>query len=88
MEGLTVGRIVHYVLPSGPSKGDHRPAMVTRVWQPGGCIEGICQLQVFTDGSNDGLANVEWRTSVRHHEPPIGSGEPHELNTWHWPERV
>lgn len=71
----TVGRIVHYVLPEGRNAGEHRPAIVTRVWSD------VCvQLQVFTDGENDGLANVEWRTSILNDE----AGAP---NTWHWPER-
>ena len=28
----SVGKIVHFVLDSGPSKGQHRPAMIVRVW--------------------------------------------------------
>ena len=77
MEGLTEGRIVHYVLPEGRSKGQHRPAMVVRVWW-GTAVN----LQVFVDGSNDGYASgMTWRTSV-HYDP---DGAP---DTWHWIERA
>lgn len=85
MEGLTAGRIVHYVLPEGPSKGEHRPAIVVRVWGQYEDAEGVplIQLQVFTDGLNDGFtAGTEWRTSV-HHDP---TGE--QPGTWHWIERA
>jgi hypothetical protein len=56
MEGLTEGRIVHFVMPNG----QHRPAIVVRVWRvtqaEGSALppeNGCSQLQVFTDGSND-----------------------------------
>lgn len=93
--GLAVGRIVHYVLESGRSKGEHRPAIVVRDWkQPNGLI----QLQVFTDGTNDEFrdivttflgqvtghsfsANTIWRTSVHY-------SEEQEPGTWHWPEKA
>lgn len=84
MEGLTEGRIVHYVLPDGRHAGEHRPAIVVKVWPGAGSI----QLQVFTDGgdtpplSNDGLPQVMWKTSVVHNEAEKRPG------TWHWPERV
>lgn len=85
MKGLTEGRIVHYVLPDG----QHRPAIVVRVWDrnPDDPI-GCCQLQVFVDGSNDhhqisanevGHGTV-WRTSVRCDEVGKAPG------TWHWIE--
>ena len=97
IEGLTVGRIVHYVLEDGRCKGDHRPAIVVRDWK---ADNGLCQLQVFTDGSNDGFKDVHifhlknderhefhtvpntvWRTSVHYSETM-------EPGTWHWPERA
>jgi hypothetical protein len=61
MDGLTEGRIVHYVMPNG----EHRPAIVVRVWRvqdykngqvvglPHPPENGCCQLHVFTDGTND-----------------------------------
>ncbi len=82
MDGLTEGRIVHYVLNEGPSKGQHRPAIVVRVWRyaDGKPPEnGCCQLQVFTDGENDKLPSVMWKTSV-----VCGEGE----GNWHWPEKA
>jgi hypothetical protein len=86
MEGLTEGRIVHYVLESGRSKGEHRPAIVVRDWKQ---ENGLVQLQVFTDGTNDLIAdfdgavgkNVVWRTSVHYSEAK-------EPGTWHWIEKA
>jgi hypothetical protein len=85
----SVGRIVHYVLPLHsslrPDKiGDHRPAMVVRVWgevDPDTTI----QLSVFLDGKNDMegyTGQNHWATSVRHDEVNKEPG------TWHWPEFV
>lgn len=91
--GLAVGRIVHYVLENGRSKGEHRPAIVVR---DGMQENGLVQLQVFTDGRNDGLGdnmtvghegtvevvqNTIWRTSIHYSEAK-------EPGTWHWPEKV
>jgi hypothetical protein len=88
MQGLTEGRIVHYVL----SNGQHRPAIVVRNWSdpalPGS--DGRVNLTVFADGSNDagvvgGSSSVQglfWATSV-HHDP---EGTKH--HTWHWIEQV
>jgi len=87
MHGLTEGRIVHYVLKNG----QHRPAIVVRNWSnpdvPGS--DGMVNLSVFTDGSNDSGAlggdssaqGFFWATSV--HYSPLGT----EQNTWHWVER-
>lgn len=71
---------MHYVLPEGRSAGEHRPAIVVRLWEPGGGSTGYAQLQVFTDAGNDGMNPVEWKTSVLFDE----NGKP---GTWHWPER-
>ena len=79
MEQPTVGRIVHYVLSDGRSAGEHRPGIIVRVWEDG---HGV-QLQVFTDGSNDGpqfASGLYWATSVEYDD----GGRP---GTWHWPER-
>jgi len=79
----SIGRIVHYVLSSGRSKGERRPAIIVRVWS-----DTCVQLQVFTDSGNDfssdqqGYDGLFWATSVLLDE----SGErPH---SWHFPERV
>jgi hypothetical protein len=80
----SVGRIVHYVMPIryGRARGEVRPAIIVRVF-PGETDK--VQLQVFTDGSNDGLEcvlGIVWETSVHHDE----AGK--ALGTWHWPPRV
>lgn len=83
MEGLVEGRIAHYVLPDGLSAGEHRPAIVVRVWDRTGPY-GTSNLQVFTDGVNDGpqyASGVVWKTSIMHSEEP-------KANTWHWIERA
>lgn len=82
MEGLTPGRIVHFVMPNGA----HRPAMVVEVWGPSGCSN----LQVFLDGLNDKRANpsvysdtgLYWATSIN---PDEENKQPH---SWHWIERA
>ncbi len=96
MDGLTEGRIVHYVLESGRSKGAHRPAIVVRDWKQS---NGLVQLQVFTDGWNDEFKdthlvrigeqdtvvvisqNTIWRTSVHYSEDK-------QPGTWHWIEKA
>lgn len=90
MDGLTEGRIVHYVLQDydesslrpAPNAGEHRPAIVVKVWGS----NGTCNLQVFTDSnptqdSNDHRPPVMWRTSVVFDE----TGRP---GTWHWIEKA
>jgi hypothetical protein len=78
----SVGRTVHYVLNEGPSKGEHRPAVIVRVWDKEPTEKSVVQLQVFTDGSNDGFENVIWRTSVPQDAADKLPG------TWHEPERA
>ena len=80
MPGFGVGQIVHYILPIGPSAGQHRPAIIVRVWTTDRLY--TCQLQVFTDGRNDGMDNVTWATSVPYDESGENSG------SWHWPEAL
>lgn len=82
----TVGRIVHYVLPDGRSAGHTRPAIVVRVWggTDGGHDMPLIQLQVFTDGRNDGdeyASGIAWKTSV-HYDADGAPG------TWRWPPRA
>ena len=76
MEGLTEGRIVHYVLPNG----SHVPAIVIKVWQK---EAGTCNLHVFPDWANDGYPEgAFWATSI----PP--DFEDMKINSWHWIERA
>ena len=87
MEGLTEGRIVHFVT----EKGAHRPAIIVRVWRVRDMDgnehppdNGYSNLVVFMDGSNDGdqhIGCVNWQTSVEH------SAEPRP-RTWHWIEKA
>lgn len=87
--GLIEGRVVHYVLNDGVSRGEHRPAVVVRVWRNADGLpqsNGICQLQVLTDDANDGLPAVVWRTSVLYDAG--GRGTPPPEGTWHWIEQA
>lgn len=72
------GSIVHYVLPDGRHKGEHRGAIVTKVGD-----RSLVNLSVFGDSSNDGpqyaMGSV-WRTSVQFSEGK-------EPGTWHWIEK-
>lgn len=84
MQGLTEGRIVHFVLPDGRSKGQHRPAIVVKVWS-----DECVNLTVFTDHANDydntenpnGELGVMWATSVNFDENK-------SEGTWHWIEQA
>ncbi len=86
MEGLTEGRIVHYVMPNG----EHRPAIVVNVWKVSGSCEGYVNLVVFVDGSNDvkstrevlDIATTLWETSVCFDDKEKPS------HTWHWIEKA
>lgn len=83
LEGVAIGRIVHYVLSRGHHVGHHRPALIVAL----GDNETV-NLQVLTDGTNDfdfgypGSGGLLWATSV----PYDASGA--QLGSWHWPERV
>ena len=83
IEGLTEGRIVHYVLDKGlgdrGEEGEHRPAIIVKVWDHG---MGTSNLQVFTDGLNDGHPHDQgtvWKTSIQYSEEK-------EPGTWHFIE--
>lgn len=89
----SIGRVVHYILPSGPKKGEHRAAMVVRVWS-----DECVNLRVFLDGNNDydheGLphylaqtASDLWVTSASYADPTAEFPQPKD-GTWHWPEYV
>lgn len=78
----SIGRVVHFVLDIGRSKGEHRPAIIVRIWDVDPKPESLCQLQVFTDDNNDGLPPVLWATSVHQ------DAETKAPRTWHWPEFV
>ena len=80
MEGLTEGRMVHFVMPDG----EHRAAVIVRVWRPQTPANpGYSNLTVFTDWGNDGTGN---ETGLRR-ETSICYSEAKEPQTWHWIER-
>jgi hypothetical protein len=86
MEGLIEGRIVHYVLLNG----QHRAAIVVRVFDEHAKEAGLVNLLVFADGSNDkgvifGNASEQgifWATSAQY--DPEGT----KHHTWHWVEKA
>ncbi len=96
MDGLTEGRMVHFVMPNG----EHRPAIITRVWDRTGST-GCANLSVFTDYTNDSGHNAAernlladagidfsqvagghiWKTSQMY-------SEERKPGTWHWIEKA
>lgn len=80
MDGLIEGRIVHYVLPTGLTKGEHRSAVVTKVWQTGGEPEGAISLTVFPILGDMPDFPTAYQVDYIHYD------ENGELNTWHWIE--
>jgi hypothetical protein len=73
-----IGADVHYIMPTS---GKHRPATVVEVF--GDRLDGLCNLQVFTDGSNDGFSSHQgtlWATAIHRDDTMTREG------TWHWPE--
>jgi hypothetical protein len=77
--------MVHYVVPAGPGEGQHRPAVIVKVWDQ---ETGLVNLDVFTDGGNDDFLPwaerrdpVLWVTSVSYSEEPV-------LRSWHWIEKA
>ena len=88
MEGLTEGRIVHYVMEDGRHPGEHRAAVVVKDWKE---EAGTVNLAVFVDGTND-YANIDvnlatsfmpvvWKTSRMYSEAKTPG-------TWHWIEKA
>lgn len=96
--GLAVGRTVHFVMPDG----EHRPAIVTKVWHSVSedlQSRGYCNVTVFPDGANDD-ANIAKLFNLLPHSVvsypqhriaiPMSSvvfDEGCKPGTIHWPER-
>ena len=76
MQQASLGEMVHYILPKGRSKGQPRPAVVVRVWP-----DYKCNLQVFTDDSNDDLPAIFWATRVEYSDDKVPG-------TWRFPSIV
>ena len=76
MNKLTIGRIVHFVFDSHGELVE-RPAIVVSIWS-----NECCNLQVFTDGTNDHDSGTptRWETSISYSEAPRD-------HSWHWPEK-
>ncbi len=83
---LIEGSIVHYVLNEGKNAGEHRPAIVVKVWRTsdGKVPENGCsQLQVFLDKGNDGPLAIVCKTSVTFDESGApGSWHPIEMHAY------
>lgn len=74
MDGLGVGRMVHFVAFGGV----HKAAIVVRVHEDS--ATGRANLKVFHDGPG---SSDTWETSVDYDPSPTP-----EAHTWHWPEKV
>lgn len=87
MDGLTPGRMVHYVVAGGDyvaaGAGVHRAAVVTRVLhqdRTGGVPSEAVSLYVFCDPAHDGQKEI-----TRSEVPYDKNGAP---GTWHWIEKA
>jgi len=82
MDGLTEGRIVHFVI----RENEHRAAMIVRVWNK---TSGVVNLNVFTDWYND-VKNGDGSKlqSGDMWIPSCEYSENCEVNTWHWIEKA
>lgn len=76
MEGLAVGRVVHYVAYGTPGgefpQGVHRAAIITEVEDSNGVVS-LCVLN-----PTGMFFNQHLRYSENTHQP----------GTWHWPEKA
>lgn len=94
--GLAVGRIVHFVMPDG----EHRAAIVTKVWHSVSeelQRQGYCNVTVYPDGAND-EANIRRLFNIGHESVPVVYrtaipmssvvfDDSHKPGTIHWPEK-
>lgn len=79
IEGLTPGRIVHYVL----DEDEHRPAIIVRVWDK---VQGTSNLQVFVDGENDAKYLPGLKIGMTFHATSVLHSDKGEKGTWHFVE--
>ena len=86
----SAGRIVFYVSPEGVTRPAIIIAVCNDIFAGAPYKRDECQLNVFWDGTNDGLTDGKsglciapnaWRTSVPYDEKK-------SVGTWHWPPRV
>ena len=71
---VDIGALVHFVLPHGVARGEHRPAVVVLVLE-----SGAVNLQAFTDGG-DQLPCPFFAGGVEQDEKAAPG-------TWHAPEK-
>lgn len=74
IKGLAIGRMVHYVPPSGPM-----PIQAAIVASIKDADRGVVGLHVFPHGTS------YFASEVSYFDPNGGEGP---RNTWHWPEKV
>lgn len=79
MEGLTEGRMVHYVQPSGR----HTPAIVVKVLDQ---KSGVLNLAVFNDMSDGQNENI--LTECVSRQTSVSYNESQAKGTWHWIEKA
>jgi hypothetical protein len=85
----TVGRIVHYILPKGfRNVGEHRAAIITRVWDSEPSEESAVQLTIFMDGVGESHINGDYVDSLRYGNRAKQDPEAKKEGTWHEPERL
>lgn len=74
---LSLGRLVHFILPEGPHQGHPRVAIVT------GCHGAFANLTVFLDQPDDIPGRVDYVPMARAWSAPFSAaGEP---GTWRYP---
>ena len=78
MEGLTEGRIVHYIM----SDGRHRPAIVVNVMDK---VSGSVELQVFLSKTDYPYEDSKTITAYASYGP---DPETSLLGSWHWIEKA
>lgn len=78
MQGLTVGRMVHYI--AHDEQNTHCAAIITHVWHESGTVNLNVMHPFNGDKWLDDLPSVWQETSVTFDE---GGAEP---GTWHWIE--
>lgn len=68
-----IGDIIHYVMPSGPTVGEHRPGIVVQAWP-----DESVNATVFVDSADGYPRNVPVIPVQR-----VRRSDMQELGTWH-----
>lgn len=84
----TIGRIVHVTFLNARNTRVTRPAIIVEDWNGGYGDDQRVNVQVFTDGGNDGAqGNTLWLTSVAYGEPKADTALD-APPSWCWPPRA